>query len=154
MQVTYFEAFLRIGDFTPYGEGAFYKWLLRIAENNLRDAIKELGRDKRTPPEKRIEPLGNSDSFQALYERLGTTSTTPSRELARGEAQGFLESAISRLPPDYQKVVRLYDLEGGSVAEVTAALGRSKGALFMLRARAHDRLRDILGTGTQFAGGA
>src|SRR5262245_50784441 len=42
MQVTYMEAFLRIGFFQSRGEGAFLAWLTSIARNNLRDAVREL----------------------------------------------------------------------------------------------------------------
>ena len=31
LQVTYLEAFLRIGQFQPNGEGSFLRWLIRIA---------------------------------------------------------------------------------------------------------------------------
>ena len=39
----------------------------------------------------------------------------------------------------------MYDLMGKPVAEVAAALGRSEGAVYLLRVRAHRRLADILG---------
>src|SRR5437868_1238158 len=50
MQVTYLEAFLRIDHFRSGQSAAFLTWLRQIAENNLRDAIKELKREKRPPP--------------------------------------------------------------------------------------------------------
>jgi len=54
------------------------------------------------------------------------------------------------LPPDYEKVVRLYDLQCKSAVEVAAELGRSEGAVYMLRARAHERLKQELGSSSQF----
>ena len=150
MQVTYLEAFLRIGQFTPAGPGAFIAWLTRIAENNLRDAVKELGRAKRPQPRKRVAQPTSEESLATLIEVVGVTTTTPSRQAARGEAAGILNSVLGSLPEDYEKVVRLYDLEGRPASEAAAQLGRSEGALYMLRARAHDRLRELLGPGSKF----
>jgi DNA-directed RNA polymerase specialized sigma24 family protein len=86
----------------------------------------------------------------ALYELLGATSTTPSRVVAGQEGQTLLQSALEELPPDYAKVVRLHDPEGRSGPEVAVAMGRSRGAIFMLLARAHDQLRQRPGTATKF----
>ena len=47
-------------------------------------------------------------------------------------------------------MIRLYDLEGRPIAEVAAEMGRSSGAVHMLRARAHDRLRELLGPESAF----
>jgi len=150
MQVSYMEAFLRIDRFQPSDSGSFTAWLTRIAQNNLRDAIKELEAAKRPNPRRRAELRSPEDSCVALVELLGATSTTPSRQAARGEAVTAVDHALALLPPDYAKVIRMYDLEGRDAAEVAAAVGRSKGAVFMLRARAHDRLREVIGAVSQF----
>ena len=150
MQVTYLESFLEIDRFTPQGPESFLAWVRRIAQNNLRDAIKALEREKRPPPERRVESPGGEDSYVALYGLLGATSTTPSRVAARQEAKSILEAAIKELPPDYARVIRLYDLESRSGPEVAAAMGRSRGAIALLLIRAHDRLRERLGSATKF----
>lgn len=150
MQTSYMEAFLRIGDFTPFGKGAFYRWLKQIAENNLRDAIKELERAKRPQLHRRIKAPPGDDSFAVLYDLLAGTTSTPSRRAARDETRQILESSLARLPKDYATVVRLYDLEGRPTSEVCASMGRTRGALYMLRARAHDQLRVILGSASKF----
>ncbi len=46
----------------------------------------------------------------------------------------------------------MYDLEGRSVEDVAGALGRTPGAAYMLRARAHRWLREILGRSSDFFG--
>lgn len=150
MQVSYMEAFLRIGKFTPQGPGAFRAWLQQIAENNLRDAIKGLERAKRPDPRKRVHGPPGEESFVALVEVLGVTTTTPSRQAAKGEVVGAMDHALRQLPPDYERVIRMYDLEGRSAVEVSAAMGRSSGAMFMLRARAHERLKEILGGSSKY----
>ena len=44
----------------------------------------------------------------------------------------------------------LYDIEGRSVQEVGAHLNRSPGAVYMLRARAHEQLAGLLGHASAF----
>jgi RNA polymerase sigma-70 factor (ECF subfamily) len=149
MQVTYLEAFLRIDRFEHRGENTFAAWLAQIARNNLRDAIDELSRLKRPQPENRIIASGE-DSAVALMDKIGYTSTTPSRQAGRREIQQAVEAAVEDLPDDYATVVRMYDLQGRSAAEVSRVMGRSEGAVYMLRARAHDRLRESLGTSSRW----
>lgn len=151
LQVTFLEAFLRIGTFTPRGPGAFLAWLTQIAENNLRDAIRGLERAKRPDPRRRVQARAvTEESYTDLVGLLGVTSTTPSRVAARQEAGSAIETALAKLPPDYRTVIRLYDLECRDIGEVAGQVGRSPGAVYMLRARAHDRLREELGGASQF----
>jgi RNA polymerase sigma-70 factor (ECF subfamily) len=154
MQVAYLEAFLHIDQLTARDSASFLAWLTRIAENALRDAVRGLSRQKRPDPARRVMADPDADSYVGLLGCLGVTTTTPSREVARHDAAAVLENAISRLPDAYRTVVRLYDLEGRPVAEIAAKMARSVGAVHMLRARAHDRLRQDLGTASQFFGGS
>ncbi|MBM4113022.1 MAG: sigma-70 family RNA polymerase sigma factor [Phycisphaerae bacterium] len=149
MQVTYLEAFLQIGRFDPSRAASFESWLLQIARHNLLDAVRGLGRRKLPQPRQRVHADG-ADSMNGLLELLGATTTTPSRVAGRAESASMLERAMSRLPTDYAAVVRLYDLEGRPIEEVAAAMRRSAGAVHMLRARAHDALREHLGTESKF----
>lgn len=149
MQVSYLEAFMRIDRFEPRGDGSFAGWLNQIAKNNMRDAIDELSRLKRPQPDQRV--VGSSDeSAVLLLEQLGCTTSTPSRHAGKREVAQAVESAITGLPDDYASVVRMYDIEGKGVGDVAAAMGRSEGAVYMLRARAHDRLREALGSSTRW----
>lgn len=152
MQVTYLEAFMQIGSFRPDRADAFTAWLRRIAENNLRDAIRGLERQKQPQPSRRVEAGVTTDSFVCLYEHLAATSATPSRIVAKEDTKRLLEAAIARLPDDYAATVRMYDLEGRPIAEVCKAMNRSAGAVHMLRARAHDRLCELLGSASNWFG--
>lgn len=151
MQVTYTEAFLRLKRFTTGGASAFAAWVSRLAENNLIDAVRAMEAAKRPNPKNRVGGAADSDaSMVQLVELLGVHTSTPSRVVAAGEASRALLQAIDSLPEQYAKVVKLYDLAGKDVAEVAAELKKSDGAVFMLRARAHERLRELMGPGGQF----
>ena len=152
MQVTYLESFLLVGQFKYRGAGSFLAWLSQVAENNLRDALRGLQAAKRPNPKRRVQVSKHAaeNSFVALVELLGATESTPSRAAARDESEQIIEQVLSSLPPDYERVVRLYDLECRSAQEVAEQLGRSTGAIYMLRARAHERMRSELGNASQF----
>ncbi|QDV89857.1 ECF RNA polymerase sigma factor SigE [Phycisphaerae bacterium RAS2] len=150
LQVTCLEAFLQIGKFNAKGPGAFLGWLSRIAQNNLCDAVRELSAVKRSPPGQRIGVAGQQDSTALLLANLGMTTTTPSRNAASAEVCAAINNAISLMPPDYGTVVRLYDLESMPIGDVAAAMKRTPGAVHMLRTRAHEHLREILGSDTAF----
>ena len=147
MQVTYLEAFIQIGKYDTKRAEPFRSWLQRIAENNLRDAIRGLQRQKRPQPAQRVHVLGGeADTAADLLEVIGVTSTTPSRHVDRKERTSRLAAALDALPDDYGHAVRLYDLQSLPIESVARKMGRSAGAIHMLRARAHERLRELLGS--------
>jgi len=147
LQVTYIEVVTRIGQFRGGGLGGFEAWVRRIADNNLLDAIRAARAAKRPDPARRAEAGTPGRSAALLIEQLSSAGTgTPSRQCARGEALAAMERLLATLPADYARVIRLYDLRGLPVADVAAELGRSPGAVYMLRARAHERLREAMGS--------
>ncbi len=149
MQVTYLEAFIRITDFVPCAPSAFRAWLDRIAENNLRDAIKELSRAKRPQPDNRITSP-NDQSYVDLLQGIAGPGATPSGQVAVKEAISHVEAALATMPEDYERVLRLHELRGHSIRETADQIGRSEGAVKMLLARARDRLRESLGSASRF----
>jgi RNA polymerase sigma-70 factor (ECF subfamily) len=150
MQVTYLEAFLRFDELAIANTRSFVSWLTRVAQNNLRDALRALDCAKRPSPQRRVSATVGADSFVALFDVLSSSTTAPSRHAVRRDNQAALEGAIAGLSETYQTVVRLYDLEGRSPSEVASAMGRSVGAVHLLRIRAHDRLRERLGSRSDY----
>lgn len=150
MQVTYIEAFRHIREFDAARADRFESWLRQMAENNLRDAIRGLTRAKRGGANAGRAGVTDPDGNADIAAQLVATLSTPSRAVRRAEHGDQLAKALDRLPPDYARVVRLMDLESRPVGEVAAELGRSAGAVHMLRARAYDRLRELLGPPSAF----
>lgn len=144
LQVTWLEAFLAIERCASTSEAGFAAWLRAIAERNLQDALRGLERDKR--PDSR----GRADAAAELLDELAAGATSPTRAAARSEARERLEAALAALPEDYALVVRRHDLDGCGLDELARELGRSLGALHMLRQRAHDRLRERLGAARRY----
>ncbi len=151
MQVTYGEAYSKIRRFRAGDADAFASWIATLAENNLIDALRSMDAAKRPGPRRRIEKPGMAeDSMAALVDLLGVTATTPSIVAMRGEAGNILMQSINKLSPDYAAVIQLYDIQGMSAAEVALRIGKSEGAMYMLRSRAHERLREFLGKESRF----
>lgn len=145
MQVTYLEAFVEIKRFDVRRAEAFPAWLRRMAENNLRDAIRGLEAKKNPSPRMQLDAYGG-DASLALFDVLTAGVGTPSRVARGNEAGERLRQALMCLPPDYARTIQLYDLDGRSIDDVAAALGRSAGAIYMMRTRAHAWLRELLGS--------
>ncbi len=150
LQETYTDAFLDIAGFEDRSPESFEHWLAAIGKNNLLNAVQSLEAEKRGGGRKPFSPAQQDDSYAALHELLSCSTTSPSGRAAKGEARAALEQAIGRLPRDYQIVVRLYDIEGHPVEDVSATMRRSPGAVFMLRARAHKALRRLLGAALKY----
>lgn len=151
MQVTYFEAFLQISGLQARTPEVFVAWLTRLAQNNLRDGLKELRRLKRPSLRRRIQHRGSSNSGISIVDQLcSAPGKSPSRDAASREVRQLLTVALERLPQPYAEVLRLRDLEGQSVAEVATKVGRSPGAVCMLRVRAIQHLRALLGPESHF----
>ena len=84
-----------------------------------------------------------------MLDRMGI-AIKPGGARQAQEAVAALERAIARLPEDYERVIRLYDLAGRGDEDVAGELGVSAGAVRMLRARALVRLRDLIGSESRY----
>ncbi len=151
LQQTYTDALLDIGDFVPVGDDAVVAWLKTLARHNLTDALRQLEAQKRGGT-RRPTTAPNDESYASLSELLlADSATTPSQHAVRSEAIAALRGAVAALPDAHRLVVEWYDLGGREVNEVAAELERSPGAVYLLRNRAHKRLRALLGHGRGFS---
>ncbi len=139
-------------------QAALGRWLLTVARRNLLDAMRMLEAEKRGGRgggRGGAAGLGPGPLDLARAIRDSRLSRRPSRAAARMEASSALLAAVRGLPERYREVVTGYDLEGRSMAEVASRIGRSRGAAYMLRARALRELRSILGSSSRvFSSGA
>lgn len=152
MQQTFADAFIDITGFDPDGDGQFAGWLCKLAQCNLRDVIRMLGAVKRGGRKNRVEFDVANDGMLPLIDLLDASATSPSGGATREESKSLLEGAMAQLPPTYKRVVQQYDLEGRDIEAIARELDRSAGAVYMIRARAHDKLKDLLGATSNFFG--
>jgi RNA polymerase sigma-70 factor (ECF subfamily) len=103
----------------------FTAWLYRIAHNHLVDYLRSL-------------PRLNATSLDAVAEMPERTATN---DFSRVLDRQSLEPALARLTPEQRQAVELRFMEGMSVAETAAPMGRSDEAVKKLQARALANLR-------------
>jgi RNA polymerase sigma factor (sigma-70 family) len=144
LQVSYLEAFLRIGALEQRTLDGFRAWLRRIAQRNLSDAIRALERDKRPAARRRLTRGADGESARTLFAKLAGDHASASSHAVEAEVVAQLRAAIRRLPASYRHVIEQIDLAERGVTEVATELGRSLGAVHLLRSRALDRLRELL----------
>ena len=114
VQETFADAIHDIGRFNPDGDGSFCGWLRRIADYNLRDALRMLEAEKRGGARRRVEVERGPDSKITLLDLLTSSGSTPSHHAAGTEATALLEKAIRKLPRDYRHGYRIVrSREGG-----------------------------------------
>lgn len=149
LQVTFQEAFLGLSRFVSDEPAAFEAWLKMIAKNNVRAAIRSLNSAKRPPPSRRINPADEKSQYSALA-AMAALTRTPSRTVAESEAQTAIDDALEQLPKPYAAAIRLYYFDGVIGEELAARLGKSRGAAFMILARAREHLGELIGSQSRF----
>jgi RNA polymerase sigma factor (sigma-70 family) len=145
LQQTYLDAFLSIRRFSESTRDAFVAWLCTIAKRNLLDAVRALEADKRGGSRRTVSLDAADDRLEPLLDQVTAVSLTPSRFAARNEAVARLREAVAALPAPHRDVVVFYDLDGQSMPDVAARIGRTVGTAYMLRARALGWLAEMLG---------
>ena len=106
----------------------FTAWLYRIAHNQLVDYVRTL-------------PRQSAQSLDVVADVPEHQTGSEYRSVLDRET---LEPALARLTPEQRKAVELRFLQGMSVAETAAAMGRSEEAVKKLQARALANLRRSL----------
>jgi RNA polymerase sigma-70 factor (ECF subfamily) len=128
---TFLRALRRIGSYTWQGRD-FGAWLVTIARNLIADHFKS-GRY-------RME-VATSDLVEAGADR---SEDGPENEVLTSITNEALLEAVKRLNPEQQECVSLRFLQGMSVAETAAIMGKNEGAIKALQYRAVKSLSRLL----------
>lgn len=143
VQDTHVEVFRRIGEFTPQGDDAFFRWMATIAFRRLRNVVKWHRAEKRgggaMPLTQQVE-----ESMVALLDQCSASGRTPSRSIARRESIAAVRTALQALPDNYRAALWLVYLEGRPVAEAAERLNTTDRAIHGLCRRGLKMLGEIL----------
>jgi RNA polymerase sigma factor (sigma-70 family) len=131
-QETFISAYRAIDKFRG---GNLRAWLMRIAANASRDAL----RGSRRRPEQSLDESLESPSFQPA-----SGEASPEEHAERGELNAELQRAILALSEDQRTVLVLIDVQGFSYEEAAETAGASIGTIKSRLNRARRKVRDIL----------
>jgi RNA polymerase sigma-70 factor (ECF subfamily) len=137
VQETFLQAFRQFDNFTYREPGSFFRWLARIAEHILIDAVRYETREKRRGEKVRFRSESNPDGPEPV------DSLTPSRMLARREAIERLFEKLDALPENFRQAIVMARIEGLSTAEIAGKLGKSREAVSLILHRALKQLRSL-----------
>jgi RNA polymerase sigma-70 factor (ECF subfamily) len=132
------EIFIKaINGLNGFHGGAFAGWLFRIAQH----AVVDIQRAQRRRP---VVPLG-----VVIEDKLMDPTPMPEERAISQSELDIFRDALGKLPRDQRTLLEL-QLAGLSTQQIAEAMGRSAGAVRMLRMRAFQQLRSLLeGAGLQ-----
>ena len=145
VQQTMLEAHRDFDRFQGGSEGQLLAWLRKILLHNVADFVRHYrGTAKRQV--RREVPFGNPAASGPLVgaPEPAAPGATPSQEFLRRDNELRLVDALEKLPPDYQEVILLRNLQRLPFSEIAEQMGRSRPAVQMLWKRAIDKLRDVM----------
>ena len=121
-----------------------FSWLCQVAERRIIDAHRKYV-DAQKRSANRETPLqgGNADGNN-LIDLLVLTMTTQSQAFSRNVKQQRLAEALSQLPEDQQKALRLRYVDGLPSKQIAVALEKSDAAVRVMLTRSLKRLQEIL----------
>lgn len=134
LQDTFLEAWRDAGRFRGSDSATLSTWLRRILRNNVRDARRRYGRQKRCVS--RELPLDSVMTSASAAAHLTAGDPTPSQCLQKAEQLQRLSRALALLPADYRQVLGLRHWDGLSFADIGRRMDRSEDAARKLWGRA------------------
>jgi len=142
IQDAWLAAFLEVGKFEDRGDGSFGRWLRGILVNKIGHEIeRHVAAGKRDVRREQRMRTGSVDGFGETPDQ-----PSPSEEAVSAEEEDVLRAAVASLPDDYATVVRLVHIDGLTLVDAGARMGRSADAARKLYGRAMasmaDKLRD------------
>ncbi len=150
LQETFVVAWQQIGSFEDRHPAALSTWLRAIAKNKLTDRVRAQVAAKRGGGRVAVQNRGGQSSLVDLAELVVASVRSPSGSVAHREAERITLVTLAHLKEDYRQAITLRYLEGRSVAETAAAMGRTERSIHMLCNRALKKLREALGRSSQY----
>jgi len=135
------EAFRDFDHFDGRSEQEWLAWLRKILAHNAADFVRRYrGTAKRAAGRECLPRSGRQPPGCAP--EPAAQQPTPSQEFLQLDTELRVTAALSELPPDYQEVIVLRNLQRLSFNEVAQRMDRSRPAVQMLWMRAIRKLQE------------
>jgi RNA polymerase sigma-70 factor (ECF subfamily) len=146
VQQTLLEAYQARHELRGKSDAEVRAWLRRILTHNLCDAVRQVTAEVRDARREQSLEAGLAQSSARLEQWLAAEQTSPSLRAQQQEMLLRMASALAQLPEDQRTAIELHHLQGLSLAEVAAQLGRPGAAVASLVFRGMKTLRQLLNT--------
>lgn len=145
VQQTLLEAHRDFQRFRGNSQQEWLAWLRRILARNAADFVRHFhGAAKRRAGREVRFAAGSESDLRGAAPEPAAEGGTPSQEFIRFENELRVAAALATLPPDYQEVILLRNLQRLPFDEVARRMNRSRPAAQMLWLRALRKLRELL----------
>jgi RNA polymerase sigma-70 factor (ECF subfamily) len=144
VQETLLQAHTNREAFRGSSEPELAAWLRRILANNLAQALRRFGRQRRDLALERSLEAAVEASSARLEGWLAAQTSSPSQQAQRNEQLVHLAWALVQLPDDQREALQMRHLQGHSVADICQQLGRSEASVAGLLRRGLQRLRELM----------
>ena len=129
VQLTLLKAHEAAGRCPVAEEAALAAWLRQILARTMADEARRYSRGKRDAELERSLLAGLDESSARLEPWLAADHSTPSQQAIRHEQLLALGEALESMPEDQRRAIELHHLQGDSLAEVAARMGRSEASV-------------------------
>ncbi|MBN2474073.1 MAG: sigma-70 family RNA polymerase sigma factor [Pirellulales bacterium] len=144
VQQTMLEAHRDFERFQGGSEGEWLAWLRRILSNNAADFIRRYRGTAKRQARREIRFRDPADTRAGGAPEPAAPGATPSQEFLQLDNELRVTAAMADLPPDYQEVILLRNLQRLPFSDVAERMGRSRPAVQMLWMRAIRKLQAAL----------
>ena len=148
VQETFLDACRDFDHFRGSSPGEWVAWLRKILIYNLARVVQRQVVAKKRSARREVSLDQHVADMERSSGRIETALvgrwSSPSSHAQRSERAARVVGQLARLSADYREVLVLRNLEGLSFSEVAQRMGRSAGAVRILRVRAVDQLRQVL----------
>jgi RNA polymerase sigma-70 factor (ECF subfamily) len=137
-------AYDRMGEIGTSSRAQVASWLRQRLAYDLAHAFRVLHRDKRDIDRECSLEQALHDSDTRIMRCLEAAESSPSERAARHDRSLELAAALAELPDPQREAVELHHLQGHSISEVAAMMGRSNASVAGLMRRGLKQLRELL----------
>jgi len=145
VQQTMLEAHQDFAKFQGATERELLAWLRKILSHNAADFVRRFRGTAKRQARREVPIRDPADSRSPGVPEPAAPGATPSQEFMQLDMELRVIAALDELPPDYQEVIALRNLQRLPFNEVAERMGRSRPAVQMLWMRAIRKLQEILG---------
>ncbi len=146
VQETMLEAYRDFERFEGGTEQEWLAWLKRILAHNAADFVRRYRGTAKRRAGREVAFRHPADSTTAGgAPEPAAPCATPSQEFLQIDAELRMTAALAELPPDYQEVIVLRNLQRLPFNEVADRMERSRPAVQMLWMRAIRKLQQVMG---------